>query len=186
MFEGVVFTDLVALVNFAKLRSLAWLYDGRVNHANMSNIRRCTHKFKVTPELGAIVMFTRDVGHHSGGWWKNPDYERCFHVSTSYRDIKTGDHVEHQKDVSERIAKAFYGADITLCWIEGPYSDEGKQADVWHYRLFCDPGWQAFKPKGEVYSKDWTPAHWRSFSDIHGYQPTEDQAPFLLASGDQA
>ena len=36
-------------------------------------------------------------------------------------------------------------------------------------------------PKGEVYSKEDTPADWRSFSEIHGYKPEPEDAPFLLA-----
>lgn len=34
--------------------------------------------------IDAIVIMTRDIGYHTSGWWKNPDYERCFHVSISY------------------------------------------------------------------------------------------------------
>ena len=31
-----------------------------------------------------IIILTRDVGYHSSGWWKNPDYERCYHLSISF------------------------------------------------------------------------------------------------------
>ena len=180
----VVFSSLEALVNFAKLRAGSWLYDGRTTPPAMQQITRCTHLYRVAPDLGAIVLFTRDVGHHTGGWWKNPDYERCFHVSMSYRALPGEQTTDQQPDVSERIARAFYGDDARLCWVEGPYSAEGRSADVWHYRLFCDPAWNPIKPRGEVYSKTWTPPDWRSFSEIHGYSPTQDQAPFLLAGGD--
>lgn len=84
------------------------------------------------------------------------------------------------------LATAFFGADARRCWIEGPYSPEGKYRDVWHYRLFCDPAWQPISPKGEVYTKEQTPADWRSFSEIHGYKPESDQAPFLLATSESA
>ncbi len=85
--------------------------------------------------------------------------------------------------ISEQLARAFSGADARLTWIEGPYSPEGRNRDVWHYRLFCDEGWAPFIPRGEVYSRDWTPAGWRSFSDIHGAPAKDQDAPFLLAAG---
>lgn len=31
-----------------------------------------------------IIIFTRDEGAHTCGWWKNPDYERCYHLSISF------------------------------------------------------------------------------------------------------
>lgn len=44
------------------------------------------------------------------------------------------------------------------------------EATVHHYRLFCDKAWKPILPRGEVYSKDWTPADWKSWSDVHGVE----------------
>ena len=173
------FTSLDSLVPFAKLRSKRGLYDGVITPNAQKYIAICRHAFCYNLVESALILFTRDIGHHTGGWWKNPDFERCFHLSVSYQ--ADGRFIEPDKSRSEVIARAFFGDDVANCWVEGPYSPEGKAKQVWHYRVFADEGWQPIKPRGEVYNTDWTPADWRSFSAIHGYQPTRDQAPFLLA-----
>jgi hypothetical protein len=178
------FTSLDALVPFARARAQRGLYDGRVSAASQRLIDLCSHEWHLGLSLRVIMIFTRDVGHHSSGWWKNPDYERCFHLSLSYRDLMTGVGSGHRKDRSEEVARAFFGDDARRCWIEGPYSPEGKFRDVWHYRLFCDPAWMPISPKGEVYSRENTPADWRSFSEIHGLAPAEVDAPFLTATSE--
>jgi len=180
-----IFTSLDALVPFAKLRAQRGLYNGLVDDANMALMRACSHILRFNPGQEATLIYTRDVGHHSSGWWKNPDYERCLHLSLSYRDPRlVGAYYPHDLKRSEEIARAFFGADAKLCWVERPYSPQGKTADVWHYRLFCDEGWEPFKPRGEVYSRDSTPADWQSFSEIHGYTPDPEDAPFLKAASE--
>jgi hypothetical protein len=174
------FTRLDALVPFAKRRALAGLYTGQNTPANMALIDHCRHVWAFNPMECAVILFTRDIGHHTSGWWKNPDYERCWHLSLSYQSWPDMRPMEHAKDRSQVVAEAFFGDDVRLAWLEPPYSAEGKSRSVWHYRVFADEGWQAFKPRGEVYSRDWTPADWKSFSEIHGYTPEPEDAPFLL------
>lgn len=173
------FTSLDSLVPFAKLRARRGTYNGIVSEASRAYLQDiCRHLYAYNPEESALIIFSRDTGHHTSGWWKNPDYENCLHLSISYQ--AQGQHVPHDKSKSQRLAEAFFGDDASLAWIEGPYSPEGKVNDVWHYRVFTDPAWNPFKPRGEVYNNDWTPSDWKSFSEIHGYKPTHDQAPFLL------
>lgn len=105
------------------------------------------------------MIFTRDVGYHSGGWWKNPDYERCWHLSISFPDGRN-------KVTLDKIIEALFGAHKNLIWVEPPYTDTGKKYDVWHYRLFCDENWQPIKPRGEVYSTQFTEKGWKSFSEL--------------------
>lgn len=107
-----------------------------------------------------IAILTRDTGYHSCGWWKNPDYERCYHLSVSFPGGAKRKYIEY-------ILKELFGYDRRLLWCEPPYSEAGKQAGVWHYRLFCDEGWQPIKPRGEVYGRDFTEAGWKSFSELH-------------------
>jgi hypothetical protein len=57
-----------------------------------------------------------------------------------------------------------FGDDARLTWIEAPATPEGRALGVWHYRLFCDAGWQPLKPRGEVYTRR-MPADWLSFSE---------------------
>ena len=46
------------------------VFDGRETEANWSYIQICTSDHVRTR---ARIMFTRDSGHHSSGWMKNPD-----------------------------------------------------------------------------------------------------------------
>jgi len=178
------FTRLDALVPFAKRRALRGFYTGKATPSNMMLIRACSHLWSYDGVHHAKLIFTHDVGHHEGGWWKNPDYERCWHLSLSYADNVTNLPLPQDHGRSEVIAAAFFGEDRKLAWIEPPYSDDGIARHVWHYRVFADEGWQPIKPRGEVYSREHTPAGWKSFSEIHGWTPEPDQAPFLRAQGD--
>ncbi|MBU2025992.1 hypothetical protein KJ912_04650 [Patescibacteria group bacterium] len=117
------------------------------------------------PLVGTRAIFTRDTGYHTSGWWKNPDYERCFHLSLSFVDIETGEPAPRDTVLTSLFLDALFGKGKRLLWCEPPYSEQGKQMDVWHYRLFCDEGWQPIKPRGEVYSRELTEAGWKSWSD---------------------
>lgn len=176
-----IFTSTEALVPFAKQRARRGIYTGQMNDHNMALIKACSHILRFSPGLEVTILYTRDAGHHTSGWWKNPDYERCLHLSLAYRDPRiVGAYLPQDTKRSEELARAFFGDFARWCWVERPYSDEGKRLGVWHYRLFCDAAWNPMQPRGEVYSRGNTPADWKSFSEIHGYKPGEDQAPFLL------
>lgn len=116
----------------------------------------------------SVLIFTRDTGHHTSGWFKNPDYERCYHLSVSFRDALTGSFLPHNQDAAWKWVKLFFRNSYRLVWSEPPYSRHGKQTQCWHYRVFCDERWYPIKPRGEVYSRELTEAGWKSFSEIHG------------------
>jgi hypothetical protein len=116
---------------------------------------------------GCLIIFTRDEGHHASGWWKNPDYERCWHLSVSQREAPTMEARPRVSSVHHAWVTAFFGDDARSIWTEPPYSAEGKQFDVWHYRLFVRPDWKtALIPRSEVYSREFTEAGWLSYSDL--------------------
>lgn len=116
---------------------------------------------------GTHIMFSRDSGHHSCGWWKNPDYEHCFHLSLSFWDLETMISRGRDPDLTKAWLDAFYGDNKRLLWAEPPYSQQGKQCDVWHYRLFVHDDWKtSLLPRGEVYSREFTEAGWKSWSDV--------------------
>jgi hypothetical protein len=176
----IAFTDLEALVPFARRRSMRGFYNGKLTAESRALVAACSHVLRFSPGIEATVLFTRDVGHHTAGWWKNPDYERCWHLSLAYRHpMLPGARLPHDHDRSAVIARAFYGDDVAKAWVEKPYSLEGKLSDVWHYRVFCDEGWNPHIPRGEVYSREWTPRGWQSFSEVHGTLLSEVDAPFL-------
>lgn len=176
-----IWTNLDALVALARRRAMRGIYDGRVSAANMDLMRVCAHNFEhpVRRDRAAMIILTRDSGHHTGGWWKNPDYELCWHLSLSQREPGSGRSAPTEKPFFAELADAFFGADTRLCWIEGPYSAEGRSRDVWHYRLFCNVAWQPILPRGEVYSRQFTELGWQSFSEIHGTPLSDVDAPFL-------
>ena len=110
------------------------------------------------------VIFTRDEGHHTCGWWKNPDYDRCEHLSLSFRDMD-GQSIDPDPVMTRDTINHFYGDHARLVWSEPPYSDEGKKSGVWHYRVFYAPDWKTpLLPRGEVYTKEFTEAGWLSSS----------------------
>jgi hypothetical protein len=106
------------------------------------------------------MIFMRESGYHSGGWWKNPEYERCYHLSISFPSGVNANKLN-------KIIDGLFGHSKKMIWIEPPYSNEGKSHGIWHYRLFCDENWKAIVPKGEVYSTDFTPKGWKSFSEVN-------------------
>ncbi len=127
---------------------------------------------------GTLIIFTRDLGHHTSGWWKNPDYERCCHLSLSFVDPLTLRPRSRDVRLTKEWVELFFGSNARSLWCEPPYSPDGQRVDVWHYRLFCDPSWAPILPRGEVYSKDWTPAGWKSWSDVqHELATPEGSAP---------
>lgn len=137
------------------------VWDGR---CQTSYFGRCR---QVVPVLGTMLIYTRDIGHHSSGWWKNPDYERCLHLSMSSFDPETGEATgKRNEQLTDIFIEAFFGGHKRLLWCEPPYSEQGKRRCVWHYRLFCDEGWKPIKPRGEVYGRELTEAGWKSYSDV--------------------
>jgi hypothetical protein len=104
------------------------------------------------------IVFTKEEGYHSGGWWKNPDYERCYHLSISFRGGRS-------EKKTNTIIEGIFGPNKNLIWTESAYSKQGKEMEVWHYRLFCDPQWKAIQPRGEVYNTHFTERGWKSFSE---------------------
>lgn len=65
---------------FARIRQVAssGFFDGQTVDSYFEDCRWFLQKY------GCFLVYTRDVGHHSCGWWKNPDYERCYHLSLSW------------------------------------------------------------------------------------------------------
>jgi len=175
-------------------RARTGISTGRDRHPiEAAYLRRCTHFHWQT---GTLVMFTHDAGHHSSGWMKNPDFERCRHLSLSFREpfperdpaslanvhtlgtlMRNADRVMLTVPFDATLAaewvKLIHRDDRRWAWQEGPFSAEGKELGVRHYRVFCDPAWQAIKPRGEVYSKELTEKGWKSWSEVQG----EDAAP---------
>jgi hypothetical protein len=137
-----------------------WRADGFTDY-----LHRCHGYHRAT---GTKIGFTRDLGHHTSGWWKNPDYENCFHLSLSFYDPESGTELgDRDVKLTQEWIDLFFGDHKRLLWAEPPYSELGKKLDTWHYRLFMHSDWQTpLLPRKEVYSKEFTEAGWKSWSDV--------------------
>ena len=147
-------------------------FDGRLTNTGRAYMNRCGRADVVTCTK---LIFTRDTGHHTSGWFKNPDYERCLHLSMSPIPMSGGivglDGMpltvgELDKKTEQRWVKAFYRDCLELVWAESPKSAVGKQASVWHWRVFCDEHWEPILPRDEVYSREFIEKGWRSASQV--------------------
>lgn len=117
---------------------------------------------------GVRIIFTRDDGMHSSGWWKNPQYARCYHLSLSFREPISGRPRDPERgEVARWVAAIFSAEQRKLLWFEPVTTKDGRVAGVvGHWRLFCNEAWEPHLPHGEVYSKRWTPKGWKSWSDV--------------------
>lgn len=76
-------SDMGILAAHLQRRATYGWTSGRLQDgAEARYMRSCTALHAPTH---SVVLFTRDVGHHTSGWMKNPDFERCLHLSLSYR-----------------------------------------------------------------------------------------------------
>lgn len=149
---------------YLKRQAMFDLYDGIPDQRSRSYLYKCTAAH--LPGWTCAIL-TRDIGHHSSGWWKNPDYERCWHLSLSFRDPANGALRTRDKELTQQWIEAVFGETKNLIWAEPPTYPEGKKNDTWHYRVFWSEGWKApLLPRGEVYTREFTPANWLSYSDL--------------------
>jgi hypothetical protein len=120
-----------------------------------------------------LAIYSRDTGHHTSGWFKNPDYERCYHLSLSFCEWRplagVGlTRIPFQLDIARKLVPLVFQNWQRYIWIESAKSPAGIEAGVTHYRVFCDPSWQPIVPRGEVYSQEFTEKGWQSWSAQHG------------------
>lgn len=121
---------------------------------------------RVLLERGVCLLFTRDGGMHSCGWWKNPDYEHCLHLSLSFFDPETRAPAPQDHAEAARWVRLFFDGMTNFVWTEPPFSADGKIKDVYHYRVFTGPDYKTpILPRGEVYSRELTERGWQSWSD---------------------
>lgn len=151
-----IFRNASDAETFDRIRKTAnhGFFDGHSITEYFENCRWWLERFD------CLLIFTRDIGYHSCGWWKNPDYERCYHLSISFPGGRN-------RKKEEYILRKLFGSNCRLLWCEPPYSTDGKKAGVYHYRLFCNEAWEPIMPRGEVYNTQFTEIGWKSFSELH-------------------
>lgn len=156
-----------SVVDYLKKQSFTGFYDGTQRTYAYTTLCQGFHL-----SSGTTLMFTRDQGMHSCGWWKNPDYERCWHLSLAFRDSISHESKPKDSKLTQEWIELFFSTNKNMLWCEPPFSKTGKQLDVWHYRLFCNQNWQPIMPRKEVYTTENTETTWKSWSELN--QPEMD------------
>src|SRR5262245_33705084 len=128
----------------ANAHSVVW--DGTADTRDQPYFQRCRF---VDMATGTQGLFTRDVGAHESGWWRNPDYERCLHLSLSFFDPIAREMRRQRDQRLERLwCRLLFGHKwCHLLWCEPPYSAHGRDLIVVHWRLFCTPQWTPLLPQ---------------------------------------
>jgi hypothetical protein len=150
------------LATALKMHSKRGLFDGQnIDTAYFAKAKR------VHAETGAMLLFTRDVGYHSSGWFKNPDYERCYQLSLSFWDLENEIARPFEQKLAQAWVQCIFGQLSRYVWEESQPTESRKlvTAEVRHYRVFCDPAWNPIIPRGEVYTRDFIEIGWKSWSD---------------------
>lgn len=123
-------------------------------------------------EVWVRLLLTRDRSHHSSGWWRNAEYEFCWHLSISARPsadcrlaalgLKKPDevgYVDLPKLEETYWGRLVFGVHADKVWHEPGGTDPSLTAaearrnrSISHLRLFLDPDtFEPFIPSGEVY-----------------------------------
>lgn len=158
----IITMDMEQLRQRMKTHAHTGIFTGRLEEINTPYFCRATQYHAPT---GTVIVFTRDVDRN----------KRCYHLSLSFRDPENfGKKLLFDESKAEAWVRLFYGQYISFVWEEGEsLNREAKEAllpddigdYVHHFRFFCDPKWHPILPRKEVYSTDYTPAGWKSWSD---------------------
>jgi len=155
-----------SIVEQMKARVLT--YSGRFpptgEQEGLAIVNACSAQYE-QPGLITTLIYTMDEGMHSSGWWKNPEYARCWHLSLAFWYPDDTVAPKDEKATAEWV-ELFFEPHARWVWCEPPFSAVGKKKNVWHYRLFADEHWQPILPKGEVYSTLKTELGWLSWSEL--------------------
>jgi hypothetical protein len=123
-------------------------------------------------EVWVRLLLSRDRSHHSSGWWRNAEYEYCWHLSVSARDATDVRLAQAGLKISEEVGyvdlprteemywgRLFFDVHADKVWHEPGGTDPSltlagahRNNAIVHLRLFLDPEtFQPFIPNGEVY-----------------------------------
>jgi hypothetical protein len=169
----------VSVAGKLKLAATAGTFGGVMNSWGAAYLESCKALHRST---GSLLIFTRDTGHHTSGWFKNPQFERCLHLSLSFREPSDWRQPrDFDKALAAEWCEIFFADDRRYIWAESPKTPDGKVLQVNHYRVFTDEYWQPMIPRGEVYSTELTEKGWKSWSELHPEDGRKE--PSILHAG---
>lgn len=155
----IITPSMARLAQQMKHHAETGLFTGSNDHAPYFRLAHQQHY-----ETGASILFTRDMGMHDSGWFKNPDYNQCYHLSLKFFDFEAGEPAPFEFRIAKAWIKAFYGNWSRYIWEESGHYIH-LPGEVRHYRVMTDRAWQPIIPRGEVYTKDFIEKGWQSWSD---------------------
>lgn len=141
--------QIVALQACARLDP----WDGR---GSISQAHRLLVRSRVDHDQSVSILYTLDRGAHASGWWRNSEYETCFHLSMV--GMADGQYSEIAEVERRAWAIAIFGTEASKCWNEPPaswadrYRTARASVATWHTRLFVDQQLRPIIPTGEVYT----------------------------------
>jgi hypothetical protein len=145
---------------------LGW-YNGTMETLQAFGARRVVVG-RTEPSLKISLLLSKDRMHHSVGWWRNAEYEYCWHLSISAWDrsevVMPGrGHPGNPEDIPDDEERywsfAFFPEHYDKLWHEPGGTDprltpaeKMRHRHFAHLRLFLDPEtFEPFIPQGEVY-----------------------------------
>lgn len=112
------------------------------------------------PGLTISLIASHDQGTHASGWWRNSDYDRCWHLSLVA--MADGAYADLPRPDLDAWGRAIFGQHLAKAWIEPPaskldaYRHAPASAYTTHIRVFLDRNGRPIQPEGEVYTlKPW-------------------------------
>lgn len=162
----------VALVKRMYQRALSGWYTGSTADLIRFGADEWLPSIRYPEEVTVRLMLTRDRMHHSVGWWRNAEYEYCWHLSISSREalafrmglagLKLSHEVPYvplEKTEEMYWGRLFFQNHADKVWHEPGGTDprltreeKVRNRAICHLRLFLDPEtFQPFMPQGEVY-----------------------------------
>lgn len=111
------------------------------------------------PDLTMTLQITKDRMHHSVGWWRNAEYEYCFHLSIAGWETNGSRPTSIPRDEERYWTHAFFPVHFNKVWHEPGGTDPRltrqealEKRHIIHQRVFLDPEtFEPFVPTGEVY-----------------------------------
>lgn len=157
----IITPDKINLMRIMVAHTQTGVFRGRVSEIKLPYFAHATRLHDVS---GVSLTLTRDVGMHTSGWFKNPDYDKCWHLSIAMFEPGTDTERPFEMAEAEGWVRIFFEKHLNLLWHEGP--TDTAPMEVHHYRLMVNEVWIPILPRLEVYSKEFTEKNWKSFSEV--------------------
>lgn len=141
----------------ARLRRLAveTPWNGQTEIPRQQRIRAASH---LDRDIGVSLLLTYDIGYHASGWWRNSQYDSCWHASLVCINLPDRSYTDPADRVVRAWMHALFREWLHHAWTEppatssDPYRNAPASRYTTHVRIFTDRSpIRPITPKGEVY-----------------------------------